>query len=46
MISGGEQSGDDGGELLNGDFGNQVDPGIIQRFLDGSRESGRGVVQA
>ena len=41
-----EQSGDDGGELLNGKFGSQVDLGIVQRFVDGSEESGRGVVQA
>ena len=41
-----EESGDDGGELLNGDFGGQVDPCFVQGFLDCPEEGGRGVVQA
>ena len=43
---GGEQSGDDGGDVLNGDFRSQVDPSIVQRLLDGPEESGGGIVQA
>jgi hypothetical protein len=41
----GEQGRNDGGGVLNGNFGSQVDPGIVQRFLDGPEESGRVVVQ-
>ena len=43
---GGDQGGDDGGELLNGTVVWPSDPSIVKRLLDGPKESGRGLVQA
>ena len=34
LYFGGERGGNGGGEMLNGNFGSQVDTGIVQWFLD------------